>query len=85
MTAPADHLGRHVLDGAAEAEGLLVVQRLLAETEVGQRDVAVGAEQDAAKRTAPPSRQVRSTRDVNNRNEKINGYALGHHQGCSMD
>ena len=49
MSAPADHLGGHVLNGATEAEGLLIVERLLTQAEVGQRDVPVSAEQDAEK------------------------------------
>ncbi len=45
----ADHLGCHILDGAAEAVGAVVLFEyvLLAETEVGERYVPVIVEQNA--------------------------------------
>jgi hypothetical protein len=43
MALSVDHFGSHVLDGAAEAERLvlLVEDGLFAETEIGERDVAI--------------------------------------------
>jgi len=45
----AHHLGRHVLDGAAEAEGAVLVLEdgLLAQAKVGQGDVALVVQENA--------------------------------------
>lgn len=50
MPLPVDHFWCHVLDSAAEREGLLVrlLEGLFAETEIRQRYVTVCIEENAA-------------------------------------